>query len=227
MRTVYQSAVTFAADIYDQASKWDYLLSGPTYANCYVGIRIDHTNKIVEIACRGTQTRDDGLKDIEAAVPVEEDELGVVAYGFFEGTKALYTIIATLIPLGYRVIIGGHSLGAAIATDLAAYAMVRFRSNPQAVPYAVILMGSPRPGCHTMNEQLRKIPVWYSFRNGGNLLFDPVTLVPTWGEHARELIQIHESPAPDDSWGAIVGYHHSELYLQGIAKLTFPPLVTP
>lgn len=228
MLTVLQAAEVFSAAIYDSTFKWDALLTGPAYADCYVGLRLDPIHKAALIAFRGSTTESDGLKDLEAAIPVEEDELGTVAYGFFKGTKALYTTLVPLIPPDYRTIAGGHSLGAAEASDFAAYATVRFRSNPQAVPYAVVLMGSPRPGCDTLNAQLRKVPIWYSFQNRQGIIHDPVTDVPTWGEHARPLIPLHESRTPTDifdNWGLFVEPHHHELYLRGIAKLPLPPLL--
>lgn len=228
MLTVLQAAEVFSAAIYDSTTRWDVLLMGAFYSDSYVGLRLDPINKAALIAFRGSTTVNDFLKDLDAEVPDDEGELGTVAHGFFEGTKALYTTLAPIIPADYKLIVGGHSLGAAQASDFAGYAVARFKSNPQAVPAAVVLMGSPRPGCDTLNAQLRKIPTWFSFQNRQGILHDPVTDVPTWGEHARPLIPVREERLPTDTfanWGVLIEAHHYELYLRGIAKLALPPLL--
>ncbi|HWY24422.1 MAG TPA: lipase family protein [Nevskia sp.] len=221
MLTVLQVAVLGSQAIYDSSSLWDALFTGPDYADSYVGVQVRPQDRAVVVAFRGSTTPEDFFKDLEAAIPDDEAELGMVAHGFFEGTKALYAKIAPLIPAGYLLIITGHSLGAAQASDFAAFALAR--GTPV---QACVLMGSPRPGLDTLNGWLRRVPSWYSFRNGSDLFArDPVPDVPNWGEHCRPLTALHEPPAPADPWGRLIGWHHSELYLAGIAKLTLPPLV--
>lgn len=213
MLTVLQVAQR-GVDIYDPASRWDLLLSGSRYADSTVGVTIDEANKALVVAFRGTDTREDVLKDLEAALPQPAGELGAIALGFFEGTKAVFQRIEAMIP-GYRLICTGHSLGAAQASDFAAWA--GYHGLPA---HACVLMGSPRPGGASLDFWLDKLPAWYSFRNG----IDPVCDLPPWALHDRPQIALNEPGPPNE--GA-VGWHHSALYLQGIAKLQLPPLVEP
>lgn len=228
MLTVYQAGEIGSAAIYDNPASFAAVLSGPAFGGSYVGLMTDAANKTFFTAFRGSVTLSDWLLNLEAAVPDDEKELGTVAHGFFTGTPALYAEIAPMIPPGFKWVIVGHSRGAGEGSDLAGYAMARAKSNPNAVPYACVFMGSPRPGCDTLNAQLRKVPVWASFQNRQGIIHDPVTDVPTWGEHARPLIALREERVVTDAfpyWGPLIEPHHFELYLRGIAKLTLPPIV--
>lgn len=211
MLTVLQVAQR-GVGIYDPASTWDLLLSGPQFSGSTVGVVVDAENKALIVAFRGTDCREDILKDLEAVLPQPAGELGAVALGFFEGTAAVFERIKSMIP-GHRLICTGHSLGAAQASDFAAW------SGYHGLPaHACVLMGSPRPGGKALDFWLDKLPIWFSFRNGR----DPVCDVPTWALHDRPQYALNE-PGPASE--RVIGWHHSALYLQGIAKLKLPPVL--
>lgn len=202
----------YGVGIYGDVVTWDRVLSGPTFSGNTVGVRVDAENKALIVAFRGTAVAEDFLKDLEAALPQPAGELGAVALGFFEGTAAVFDAIKTMIP-GHKLICTGHSLGAAQASDFAAY------SGYHGLPaHACVLMGSPRPGGKELDFWLDKLPIWYSFRNGR----DPVCDVPTWALHDRPQYALDE---PGLASEGLIGWHRSALYLQGIAKLTLPPVL--
>lgn len=201
---------------YSDETKWTQLCVGKQYKDCHIGILEDSVDKCYIVSARGTKSLTDAIKDFESVSQEYIYQLGSIACGFFDGTPEIYADVVSWVQKNpsYKLILTGHSLGAAQMTDLAAYAAVR-----NLTPFACVLMGSPKPGSTTLNHCLTGIPHWYSFRNG----IDPVPLTPLVGEHYQELIKLNEPP-PDGTW---LGWHSSDLYLQGICKDYIGTLLIP
>lgn len=219
MLAVLTVALLGSQIIYDDTSKWSWVLSGRDFAESRIGVLVSDEYKTVFVSCRGSTTPHDFLKDAAAGLLLPEGKLGCVAWGFYDGMPEVYAKIISMIPPGYRLVFTGHSLGASQASILAGYAVAQ-----GVIPAACVLMGSPRPGRSDLCALLRQIPIWYSFQNG----LDPVCDVPPFANHSHTLIPLHEIRTPADTfdhWGLLVDWHHWQLYLRGIAKLALPPLI--
>lgn len=219
--TVLDVAGICSGQIYDDSTKWDLLIAGEPY----IGVRIDHARKVVIVACRGSTTLLDFLHDGEAGILCDAGPLGTVALGFYDGIVSSYlqieAFVRLLLTVGrYRLIVGGHSLGAAHAALWAAHAVLQ---GTQVDAY--VLMGCPAPGCGELRAQLLKVPKRYSFRNG----YDPVYSVPPWCSHPSDPILLHEPPSElpagaSYGLGPLVDWHQWVLYLKGIEKISLPVL---
>ncbi len=218
MITVLDIAKIGSESIYidDPAARavlFDHVLTGPEVDDRVIGIKLIEPYRIAVVAFRGSTTPEDFLHDLEAALPEHEGKCGWVPCGFWRGTEASYFAVMPLIPPGYRIIVTGHSLGAAQGADFAGYLIEQGRA-----PLACVLMGSPRPGRSDLNALLTQTELW-SFRNG----HDPVTMVPTWGDAPGNWMLLYEAPPENDEWGGLIGWHHWQLYLRGIARLSPMP----
>jgi len=156
---------------------------------------------------RGSTTALDWIDDLDFE-PVDYPVFGKVHAGFLKGVSAVWDQVDAT--LGAKVIISGHSLGAAHALLHAARHEVRSKR-----PQRVVVMGSPRPGFQKLADLLGPVSI-ASYKNGD----DPVTMVPptlpSWPYvPPRDFIPLDVAPELGDSWG-VFARHRWTLYLQGI-----------
>lgn len=131
------------------------------------------------IACRGTQPCE--FSDIKAdleAMPVVAETVGRVHKGFKAEVDDLWPMI--LEDLGPKAIgkrklwVTGHSLGAAMATIIAARCTLEADKIPDVHVEELYTYGSPRVG---WNKYCKSLPVThYRWRNNNDI----VTTVPLW-----------------------------------------------
>lgn len=174
----------------------------------FVGVkRIRDTDVVVE---RGSFDPLDWYRDLSAlAEPVPG--IGFVHSGFVSGVLERYDEIIAV--LGPRVVVVGHSLGAA---EAALFAGLRTAAGHP--PEHVYLYGCPRPGMQKLCDVLAPVPIT-SRKN----LTDPVTDVPLDIPlldpfvHVRPQIEMAEQPAPGDN--GFFREHHMNLYFAGVKAL--------
>jgi hypothetical protein len=176
------------------------------------------------IVFRGSTTLQDWLRDAEAvANPVESAGLGPVHPGFNAGLTAVWQELMARRAAGQlspRVVVTGHSLGAARATLMTGYLV-----QGGAAPIARYVFGEPRPGFARLAEIIKDVPA-FSYRNGDNAEdpsgFDLVTSVPfrffpELYVHPSPLIDVRADPPATDEWG-VFRWHHIQLYCDALAK---------
>jgi pimeloyl-ACP methyl ester carboxylesterase len=175
------------------------------------------------ITLRGSITLMDWWRDFKW-IPLRDDQLGYVHSGFFEGMRALFQHLITVIPAGAMIVITGHSLGGARARDLAALFLVNGYKVLQLVTF-----GSPKPGFANLARIIQKCATTLgadgepmlgehcSYRNRN----DPIPQEPIdieaaqmdW-QHPEPWISISAAPALTDL--EPLRDHHIGLYLQGV-----------
>lgn len=162
---------------------------------------------------RGSMTKEDWFRDAISELPAPGSrvpqcaEFGVLPLGFGMGMYAAMTRWTAY--TRSRVIIAGHSLGAARAVIAAALDLAYGGTVDK-----IVLCGCPRPGTNILTDYLADIDI-RSYRNLG----DPVCDVPTeppWA-HVRPFTALSEPPPAGDI--SIFRDHHIELYEAGVAKL--------
>lgn len=136
-----------------------------------------HNENTVVIAFRGTQANklNDLLADLKAWKETSETQ-GRVHSGFKNEVDKLWPIIekrisSKLVKKTDKIIVTGHSLGAAMATITAA----RIKHNGHEI-VELYNFGSPRAGNYDWAEQFEDIPTWRFVNNN-----DVVTKVPPFG----------------------------------------------
>jgi len=188
-----------------QSVAWDHLWSK---GFGFVGHkRIRDTDVVI---WRGSYDPWDWYRDL-SAVTVVSPAIGRVHDGFLSGVESRYDEVEAA--LGRRVVIGGHSLGAAEAAD---HAGLRIAAG-KPVEH-VYLYGCPRPGMQKLADVLAPVPIT-SRKN----LSDPVTRVP-WDiplfdpyVHVRPQIPMAVQPPASDT--DFFREHHCELYFAGVKAL--------
>lgn len=175
------------------------------------------------ILWRGSYTPLDWLLNF-TATPTKDGSIGMVHKGFVVGVWAVqdeldaYASSLCANKNITKIVVTGHSRGAAQACDYAGHAVM------QGLPVTdLILFGCPRPGYQTLADILKNHKVNIrSYRNGD----DPVTKVPFNIDligttcdfpyvDVADFTQLHERPPKHDSWG-IVADHHWQLYARGL-----------
>lgn len=156
------------------------ILSGGAYCASPDGVVIDYgdiravvteMDGFVVIAVRGTipDSLQNWIRNIDALPSFEHPQLGVCHSGFMGAADGLMPLLAPHIA-GRNVMVTGHSLGGAIAIDLAA--LLKIAGNP---PVAVVAFEPPRVGMEKMALFLATVDgVIYRFGD------DPVPEVPMW-----------------------------------------------
>lgn len=163
---------------------------------------------------RGSITFQDWARDFffKPHTMTGHPSLGMVHSGFFLG---LEDALARLRPLlRKRVILVGHSLGAARALLTAALLL-----DMGLAAEAVVLFGEPKSGYQQLTDFVATLAIRSYFNHDANG-YDRVTAEPPSTfvfpfTRARPLIPVSVSPAPNDRWG-LLAYHHIELYAAGL-----------
>jgi predicted lipase len=115
--------------------------------------------------------------------------------------------------LGHKVIITGHSLGAARARVFAALRVVNHLPVDR-----LCVFGSPRPGFANLARVIQKSGMIHmSFRNRNDPVTEVPTILPQW-EHTENYILLDEHAIADDY--SPLRDHHIELYQRGVNHLT-------
>lgn len=192
---------------------WDHLDDGTDNDGVYWSVVTQGGFQVVVL--RGSVTTDDFLKDAEAAFWNDRD-LGGVHMGFLQGMKDVWSELEPMLKGSW--VACGHSLGAGRADILTALGVVHGKP-----PASRVVFGEPRPGFAKMCALAAQVP-GRSYRNrdfnGHDVITDvPFTLPPLYPyTRPTPLIDVSESPAPDDGWSAF-RYHHAELYEKALLKL--------
>ena len=204
-------------------AQWLHLDTGGDDDQIYWAIKLSASGVPI-VVYRGSKLLVDWERDFEA-VPYQENDLhlGLVHGGMYKGVPKSCSEAAKI--LGNEpYILAGHSLGAGRAAQAAGIGVATGRP-----PLALILFGEPRAGGDRLVSVLSSIPV-RSYRNGGEILHDPVTDLPPSapipfrhaGGAARPLIDVHELPSGADVL-VPTAYHSFSLYEKAIARLSPMP----
>lgn len=170
---------------------------------------------VAVLVFRGSTTVEDWFRDAisELSAPPAKiarcADLGDLPLGFDQGMYEAMGRWGTY--AGPRLVIAGHSLGAARAC-IAAGLELAYGATVE----RLVLCGCPRPGTSSLGRYLsvHQVPI-ASYRN----LKDPVCDVPTgppWS-HVVPFIALAEGPEPGDI--GVFRDHHIQLYQAGVAKL--------
>lgn len=165
------------------------------------------------IVFRGSATLEDWERDLQG-LPTKHKHLGWCHSGFLEGMDNL---VEEILPtLSGRIIVTGHSLGAARALLFTALATIQKVSIERTVVF-----GCPRPGSWKLARLLRGCATKIeSYRNRD----DPVTYVPYlmgFYAHPIEPTQVEAPRSPRDV--PPLSDHRMESYIQGVSKLPVQP----
>lgn len=201
----YPGAVPIHFDHYD---------AGEDDTVCWALKRIGDVDVVV---MRGSVTLDDFVDDAEAW-PAADNELGChVHMGFDEGLYKVCNELLTLTNAPRKIIVTGHSLGAARATILSAYLV-----HAGFPPIARVLFGEPRPGYTDLADYLKGIPC-RNYRNGKGIDGDLVTGLPfstsfmPWTNSAP-FTEVWAEPENKDPWGPF-SWHHIQLYCEALSSI--------
>ena len=138
--------------------------------------------------------------------------IGTVHAGFFAGMQRMWSELRSMLDLKAKVIVGGHSLGAARAGDLTGLMVLDNRA-----PIARVVFGEPKPGYMDLAKLIELVP-GRSYRNGDQKHHDLVTDVPFSFPpfqyvHPTPIIPVLEMPSADGfSSMGVFAYHHTQLY---------------
>jgi hypothetical protein len=200
------------------------------------------------VVLRGSRTQQDWLRDFDALawpfdpkVPgfasrffgfdltvkaSDRDFLGPVHPGFLAGMDDAWAAMKPL--LGPRVIVTGHSLGAARAAILTG--IMVHDGKP---PLECITFGQPRPGFPQLGKFIAGVPQTSYCNGNGSVIIDMVTEVPlAIGPedycHPHPLTAVHEEPSvPWFERYGVFAYHGMPLYLVALEKLAGVPPSAP
>jgi hypothetical protein len=173
------------------------------------------------IVLRGSITPQDWRCDFQAfADPFHHDDLGPVHPGFLSGMKTVQREVTDLIPVGgNRIIITGHSLGAARASILTG--LMRLTPRRSDVVRRVVF-GEPRPGFQQLADLVSEVS-GASYRNAANGSHDlvtdvPFSIPPENYVHPTSLIDVSAAPNGDlvSQWGPFA-LHHCSLYVKALS----------
>ena len=201
MITDYELCLLEAAT-YDPGTSWD---TRWTTGGVYVYHR--NVRGYDVIAFRGSDNMEDWLRDLKGW-PKYHPKLGFCHAGFLEDMDLVAQEVLLLLQPASKVVVIGHSLGAARALILAALMTVSGLK-----PDYVVVWGEPRPGFSKLKNILL----------GGGFLIrsyknrnDPVTLLPYYFglyRHVTDPIKL-DVPMPADYKG--IPDHGISLYLIGM-----------
>jgi Lipase (class 3) len=206
-----QTLAQLCAATYDPASVWDTVWTSDDVHVCHKVI-----DGVDIIACRGSVLKaEDGsfsltdwLRDLDA-VPIKHPLLGWVHAGFVKYMDLVFENVLDVV--GRDVIITGHSLGAARASDLTGL----FLAHGCRV-MARVTFGEPRPGFKRLAQIISDSGcVSRSYRNG----IDPVPEVPVPFWPLLPYVHITEplpfSLAPSEPIDPRM-WHNTKLYATGV-----------
>lgn len=142
---------------------------------------------------------EDVLRDAEA-LPLELPDIGTVHQGFGRGAQYVIADVLLAIDQARPFILVGHSLGGALALNVAAMLCVR-----GIVPAQITTFGAPRPAFTHLGEILKAVPSISQYRFGDDI----VPTVP-WEiggyKHPSQLIQFGTSTGNRFTDHEIVNY---------------------
>lgn len=213
--------------LYDSSGQHVYLGQSEDWAHYDDGTNDDGVVWAVKeideysvLVFRGSVTLLDWRRDFQAFVdPFHHDDLGPVHPGFLSGMRTVQREIAVLVPVGRKIILTGHSLGAARASILTGLLRLSPERRPDVV--ARVVFGEPRPGFQQLAELVSQVG-GSSYRNAADGRHDLVTDVPFAIPpedyvHPTSLIDV--SAAPDGGlvsrWGPFA-LHHVGLYVKAL-----------
>ena len=197
---------------------WEYLNK---VDGAYVAARIVDDG-VLEILWRGSVTPLDWFLDAISETPIYVDELGFVPSGFYAGVHEAMPSLTEYISQKSaahafkRIVVSGHSLGAARAMQCAGL----LRVIMPAVPVSWVTFCPPRPGMSKLVTILGA-GRWYRNRE------DPVTFVPIDAgllKHPGTMTHLDVKPPADDEWGPLAP-HHLALCRTGVAALNPIPTI--
>jgi hypothetical protein len=168
----------------------------------------------------GSEVGEDWLRNF-TAIKYEHPVLGTLHLGFWEGMQDLFDAVQGELVTGNKIVVTGHSLGAAhaqIFSGLCAAAGIEME--------LVVLFAPPRAGMSTLKNLVQsKIVEKHAYRN----LQDPVPEVPVYipiFESWQDMIQLEAMAEPPAEEPGIVGVlgkvfreHSMDLYLRGAEKI--------
>ena len=163
------------------------------------------------IVFRGSVTPEDWMRDLDA-IPVWHPKLGFVHAGFVTGLDALYSVIEHVV--GTKIVITGHSLGAARACLTAGlFACDASQSASDCPVTCLCTFGQPKPAWVNLSRIVEKSGMRHvSYKNRN----DPVTEVPFFPYVNTETpIALNAEPSPTDL--EPLRDHHISLYQAGVA----------
>lgn len=193
---------------------WDHIDDGLNDDGVYWAIKI--IDGIYVVVFRGSDSTIDWLRDLLAIAfkPWHAPSFGPVHMGFYLGMTRVWAELKTQVRPSDRVVLTGHSLGAARTPILAAEMLV-----DGFAPTGRVCFGEPRVGFQQFADFVAEVPTW-SYRNtDGGLTHeghDGVTGVPFYLPPAEyvpqsKLIDLTVTPAssflPD-----FFRFHHMPLY---------------
>lgn len=201
------TAVYLCAGIYGNLGSipaWDFFDDGSDDGICWGVIKVDG---LQHICFRGSVTAPDWFDDFEAIAVFDPVLQAYVHPGFNRGIWRAWQKAKTMLDGPW--VAEGHSLGAARADNMTAYAVLD--NNP---PVKCVVFGEPKPGFADFAALVAKAPR-ASYRNmdavGHDIVPDvPVRLLVENYKAPSALIDVTASPAVGDQ-GLFI-YHHIGLY---------------
>lgn len=195
---------------------WDHYNDGTDKAGICWGIK-----QLSDIDClvfRGSTSFEDWIRDFaHFAIAENEPPIGEVHPGFYAGMPEAFAQISPL--LGERVVVTGHSLGAARADVFCALMLASGKR-----PLSRVVFGEPKPGLSSFVTTTEGRSYINSGPTGHDLVTDvPLTFPPEDYDRPIPLSSVSAPPTLLDRWGPFC-WHHAELYAEGIGKLNPIPL---
>jgi hypothetical protein len=197
--------------------QWDHFDPGFDDGVCWALKRFPGYDVVIfrgSLLLIGYRLLPDWFRDIRA-FPLFT-RIGHVHEGFFQGMEKMWAELRPMIR--QPVVVGGHSLGAARASDLTALMVM------DGIPPALrVVFGEPKPGFQDHTDIVATVP-GRSYRNGNDTDRDRVTdepLLPEAYGRAPTLIDVWEPPANDvaDDLDRVFRCHHIDLYRKAVARL--------
>lgn len=210
-----QTCVDLCAALYTgDPTAWDVYQPGNLAGICYGIKRIDDTDVVV---LRGSITFMDWQRDFAAFPTSRPSPLGPLHYGFSLGVEAAWAAIKPQV--GAKVIVTGHSLGAARAAILTGLMVLDDRA-----PIRRVVFGEPKAGFQALADIVAKVP-GASYSNGDgkhhDLVVDvPFSFPPENYVRPTPLIFVKALPTGPiwERYGPFA-FHHIGLYRQGVNAL--------
>lgn len=200
------------------SSAWDVYDPGDVHGICYGIKRIEDIDVVV---LRGSITFTDWQRDFAAFPTSRPSPLGPLHYGFSIGMERAW---ATIKPqVGAKVVVTGHSLGAARAAILTG--LMVLDSRP---PIRRVVFGEPKAGFQPLADIVGKVP-GASYSNGDGKHHDLVVDVPFSfppDNYVRPTPLVFVTAQPTGSIWERFGpfaFHHISLYQQGVADFLANP----
>jgi hypothetical protein len=194
----------------DPPVAWEHLDLGDVDGVAWGLIRVDGVTIVV---FRGSTTGLDWLLNFDClANPFHHADIGPTSFGFLSGIENMLRELLAMLGADERVIVAGHSRGAAQADILTGLLVLAGRP-----PIARVVFGEPRPGFAQLAGIVAGVPgrsYLNGDENGHDRIHDvPFCLPPTLlYVHPTEPVRISAPPSPNDPWGPLFGYHHIWLY---------------